>query len=79
MLHFTPTSSSWLDLVERWFRELTTNRLRRGVFPRRVSDLVAMIYAVSLRAGQRGDSPASLSCLSLSALIHLQTVLRMPV
>ena len=31
-LHFTPTSSSWLNLVERWFRELTEKRLRRGVF-----------------------------------------------
>ena len=31
-LHFTPTSSSWLNLVERWFRELTTKRLRRGSF-----------------------------------------------
>ena len=31
-LHFTPTSSSWLNLVERWFRELTGKRLRRGVF-----------------------------------------------
>lgn len=31
-LHFTPTSSSWLNLVERWFRELTDKRIRRGVF-----------------------------------------------
>jgi hypothetical protein len=31
-LHFTPTSSSWLDLVERWFRELTGKALGRGVF-----------------------------------------------
>src|SRR4051794_23491087 len=30
VLHFTPTSSSWLNLVERWFSELTTKRLRRG-------------------------------------------------
>jgi len=29
-LHFTPTSSSWLNLVERWFAELTTKNLRRG-------------------------------------------------
>jgi len=32
MLHFTPTSSSWLNLVERWFRELTEKRVRRGSF-----------------------------------------------
>ena len=29
-LHFTPTYSSWLNLVERWFAELTTKQLRRG-------------------------------------------------
>jgi transposase/transposase-like protein len=32
-LHFTPTSSSWLNLVERWFRDLTDKAIRRGVFP----------------------------------------------
>lgn len=31
-LHFIPTSSSWLNLVERWFREITTKRIRRGTF-----------------------------------------------
>jgi transposase len=31
-LHFTPTSSSWVNLIERWFKELTDKRLRRGVF-----------------------------------------------
>jgi len=30
VLHFTPTSASWLNLVERWFSELTTKKLRRG-------------------------------------------------
>ncbi len=30
VLHFTPTSASWLNLVERWFAELTTKKLRRG-------------------------------------------------
>ena len=41
-LHFTPTSSSWLNLVERWFRELTGRALRRGVF-HSVPDLIAAI------------------------------------
>ena len=41
-LHFTPTSSSWLNLVERWFRELTDKALRRGVF-HSVPDLIASI------------------------------------
>jgi len=31
-LHFTPTSASWLNMVERFFRDLTTQRVRRGVF-----------------------------------------------
>ena len=41
-LHFTPTSSSWLNLVERWFRELTDKAIRRGVF-HSVADLIAAI------------------------------------
>jgi transposase len=41
-LHFTPTSSSWLNLVERWFRELTDKALRRGVF-HSLPDLIAAI------------------------------------
>ena len=31
--HFVPTSCSWLNLIERWFRELTTKRIRRDSFP----------------------------------------------
>ena len=31
-LHFTPTSASWLNMVERFFAEITRNRIRRGVF-----------------------------------------------
>lgn len=31
-IHFTPTSASWLNAVERFFRDITTNQLRRGVF-----------------------------------------------
>ena len=41
-LHFTPTSSSWLNLVERWFREITDKRIRRGVF-HSVKQLIAAI------------------------------------
>ena len=32
--HFIPTSRSWLHMIERWFRQITTKRIRRGVFPR---------------------------------------------
>jgi len=41
-LHFTPTSASWLNLVERWFREITEKRIRRGAF-KSVPDLIAAI------------------------------------
>ncbi len=41
-LHFTPTASSWLNLVERWFRDLTDKRIRRGSFES-VPDLIAAI------------------------------------
>src|SRR5438067_411051 len=40
--HFVPTSSSWLNLVERWFREITDKRIRRGSF-QSVPDLIAAI------------------------------------
>jgi transposase len=44
VLHFTPTSSSWLNLVERWFSELTSKQLRRGAH-RSVRELNADIRA----------------------------------
>lgn len=40
--HFTPTSSSWLNRVERWFRELIDKNIRRGIFPS-VPELIASI------------------------------------
>ena len=43
-LHFTPTSASWLNMVERFFRDLTVNRVRRGVF-HSVPDLITAIQA----------------------------------
>jgi transposase len=43
-MHFTPTSASWLNMVERFFRDLTTERLRRGVFTS-VPELTAAIDA----------------------------------
>ena len=42
-LHFIPTSSSWLNLVERWFRDITDKRLRRGSF----HNLPALIEAIT--------------------------------
>jgi transposase len=43
-MHFTPTSASWLNLVERWFAEITDKRIRRGVF-KNVAELKDAIYA----------------------------------
>lgn len=52
-LHFTPTSASWLNLVERFFAELTQKRLRRGSFTS-VRGLVAAIYQY---LNQRNEHP----------------------
>jgi transposase len=52
-LHFTPTSSSWLNLVERWFKELTERRLRRGVF----SSVPALVKAIETWAEHWNDDP----------------------
>ena len=41
-MHFTPTSASWLNMVERFFRSISTDRLERGIF-RSVPDLIAAI------------------------------------
>jgi transposase len=43
-VHFIPTSSSWLNLIERWFREITDKRIRRGTF-HNVEQLIAAIEA----------------------------------
>jgi transposase len=43
-LHFTPTGASWLNLVERWFAEITRQRIRRGTF-RSVPELTRAIHA----------------------------------
>jgi len=52
-LHFTPTSSSWLNLVERWFNELTERMLRRGVF----TSVANLIEAIELWAEHWNDDP----------------------
>ncbi len=52
-LHFTPTSSSWLNLVERWFKELTDKRLRRGSF----CSVQHLSDAVTLWAEHWNDHP----------------------
>lgn len=55
VLHFVPTSSSWLNLVERWFGELDQKAIRRGVF-HSVEDLKNSIHAF-LQAWNRAPKP----------------------
>ena len=52
-LHFIPTSTSWLNLVERWFKELTDRRLRRGAF----SSVTALTDAIETWAEHWNDNP----------------------
>lgn len=52
-VHYTPTSSSWLNMVERFFRDLTSNRLRRGVF----RSLDELTDALDLYVDQHNANP----------------------
>jgi len=52
-MHFTPTSASWLNMVERFFRDLTQNRLRRGVF----RDLEELVMAIGTYIDRHNDDP----------------------
>jgi len=55
-IHYTPTSSSWLNLVERWFRELTQKRLRRGNFTGVKELIVAIKEYLAQNNKQRFDT-----------------------
>jgi len=52
-VHFTPTSSSWLKMVERFFRDLTENGLRRGTF----RDVEELIMAIGAYIDKHNDQP----------------------
>jgi transposase len=52
-LHFTPTSASWLNMVERFFRDLTHNQLRRGIF----RDLEELIMAIEGYIDRHNQNP----------------------
>ena len=52
-LHFTPTSSSWLNLVERFFAELTNRRLRRGTF----TSVPVLVDAIELWVAKWNEDP----------------------
>jgi uridine kinase len=51
-LHITPTSASWLNLVERFFAEITSRRIRRGSYSS-VNDLEAAIYDYLARHNEK--------------------------
>jgi transposase len=52
-IHFTPTSASWLNMVERFFRDLTQNRIRRGVF----RDVEELIHAIDEYVDRHNEQP----------------------
>jgi transposase len=52
-MHFTPTSASWLNMVERFFRDLTQNQLRRGVF----RDLEELFMAIGNYIDRHNEKP----------------------
>jgi transposase len=52
-LHFTPTSASWLNMIERFFRDLTHNRIRRGVF----QDIEQLILAIGDYIDRHNEKP----------------------
>jgi len=52
-VYFTPTSSSWLNMVERFFRDLTQKRLRRGAF----RDVEELIMAIGTYIDQHNENP----------------------
>jgi transposase len=65
-LHFTPTSSSWLNLVERFFGKLTDKAIRRGIFES-VPDLIAAIEAY-LKANNDNPTPFTWTATAESIL-----------
>ena len=52
-MHFTPTSASWLNRVERFFRDLTTQQLRRGVF----TSVPELIQTIEDYVAQHNQNP----------------------
>jgi transposase len=52
-MYFTPTSSSWLNMVERFFRDLTEQRLRRGIF----RDVEELVLAIGDYIDKHNDKP----------------------
>ena len=71
VMHFTPTSASWLNMVERFFRDITTERLRRGVF----TSVPELIKAIDEYIAHHNTSPKPF-IWTASARDILQKVIR---
>ena len=56
-MHFTPTSSSWLNLIERWFRDLTDKCIRRGAF----ADVPELIQTITDYIDAHNKDPRSIT------------------
>ena len=54
-MHFTPTASSWINLIERWFREITDKRIRRGSF----NSVEALVKAIDSYIAEHNENPKS--------------------
>jgi transposase len=52
-MHFIPTSSSWLNMIERWFREITDKRIRRSAF----TSVPQLIEAITAYIDQHNEHP----------------------
>jgi hypothetical protein len=64
-MHLTPTSASWLNTVERFFRDPTQNRIRRGVF----LDIEELIMAIEACIDFHNDNPKPFSVPSPLSII----------
>jgi hypothetical protein len=52
-VHFTPTSASWLNMIESFYRDLTENRIQRGIF----QDLEQLIMAIGDYIDHHNEKP----------------------
>ena len=69
-MHFTPTSASWLNMVERFFRNLTQKQIRRGIF-QSVDDLIAVITGY-LERHNHNPSPITWTATAPDILAKVQ-------
>ena len=66
VIHYVPTSCSWLNLIERWFAELTNKRIRRDSFFSRIAGILTFFFSPSLQPRHSSPQPSTL-------LLRMQT------